>query len=269
MCRVATATPAGRSTDRLRARIKEVGWAYVLGRLLPPEFDTALGQPGRHVPCPVHGGVDGFRFFAKGRALDPDGGGICNSCGAFADGFRILRWVHGWTFAEAAKRIEDLLGAETETPRPALLRQVPALRSGPDPERLRQRCREIWASALPLSADAAEPGRVYLRSRGYYGCDLKGLRDVRLHPCLPHFAKRARRPTGRFPALLVVFRNPLGQAINLHQTWLRPDGSGKADLPSNKQFRRVSEPRALSGGALRLFPLVGDTLAVTEGVETA
>jgi len=31
--------------------------------LLAPALTLALRRPGRHVPCPVHGGTDGFRLF--------------------------------------------------------------------------------------------------------------------------------------------------------------------------------------------------------------
>ena len=30
---------------------------------LAPMLKAAMQQPGKHVPCPVHGGKDGFRLF--------------------------------------------------------------------------------------------------------------------------------------------------------------------------------------------------------------
>ena len=37
-------------------------WLEVLGALAPA-LEPALSRVGRHVPCPVHGGIDGFRLF--------------------------------------------------------------------------------------------------------------------------------------------------------------------------------------------------------------
>jgi len=56
-----------------------------------------------HVSCPVHGGEDGFRFFHDAPVT---GGGVCNTCGAFKDGFRLLCWVNGWSFLQALFAIE-------------------------------------------------------------------------------------------------------------------------------------------------------------------
>ena len=37
-------------------------WGEVLLRLAPSLRD-AIARPGRHVPCPVHGGTNGFRMY--------------------------------------------------------------------------------------------------------------------------------------------------------------------------------------------------------------
>ncbi|MGB5675668.1 MAG: primase-helicase zinc-binding domain-containing protein, partial [Gemmatimonadota bacterium] len=64
-------------------------WIEILGAVAPA-LEPALSHPGRHVPCPVHGGKDGFRLF---RDVDRTGGGVCNTCGSFHDGFALLMWV--------------------------------------------------------------------------------------------------------------------------------------------------------------------------------
>ena len=61
-------------------------WTEIL-EAVAPALEPALRRPGRHVPCPVHGGKDGFRLF---RDVAQTGGGICNTCGAFHDGFAVL-----------------------------------------------------------------------------------------------------------------------------------------------------------------------------------
>lgn len=76
---------------------------------LAPMLKAAMQQPGKHVPCPVHGGKDGFRLF-------PDyadaGSCVCNTCGSFRDGFETLEWLHGWGFAETLKRVSCVLGLQ-------------------------------------------------------------------------------------------------------------------------------------------------------------
>ena len=73
---------------------------------LAPSLKQALEHPGRHVPCPVHGGEDGFRLFPN---YETNGSGICNTCGARTDGFAMLMWVNQWTFRQAVTAVGDLL----------------------------------------------------------------------------------------------------------------------------------------------------------------
>jgi putative DNA primase/helicase len=55
--------------------------------------------------------------------------------------------------------------------------------------------------------------------------------------------------------------------VGIHRTFLRKDGSGKADLPRDWQ-KLAKGP--IGGGAVRLaMPRPGEWLAVTEGIETA
>jgi putative DNA primase/helicase len=49
---------------------------------------------------------------------------------------------------------------------------------------------------------------------------------------------------------------------------LRPNGAGKADVPSPKKLMSPASPGATRGGAVRLFE-PGETLALAEGIETA
>jgi phage/plasmid primase-like uncharacterized protein len=60
--------------------------------LVAPQLNQAMRANGDHVPCPVHGGEDGFRLFPDWRQ---SGGGICNTCGTFGNGVLLLAWLFG------------------------------------------------------------------------------------------------------------------------------------------------------------------------------
>lgn len=74
---------------------------------LAPTFKAAMQRPGKHVPCPVHGGKDGFRLFPD---YEQTGSCVCNTCGTFHDGFAALEWLHGWGFAETLEKVARVLG---------------------------------------------------------------------------------------------------------------------------------------------------------------
>ena len=57
-------------------------WDAILA-VIAPQSIVALKHKERHVPCPVHGGKDGFRVF-KDVAIT--GGSVCNTCGCNNDG---------------------------------------------------------------------------------------------------------------------------------------------------------------------------------------
>ena len=82
-------------------------WARVMATLVGEPLQRAIARLGRHVPCPVHGGKDGFRLF---RDFDDTGGGICNQCGSFKNGIALLMFVQGCSFTEALEQVAELLG---------------------------------------------------------------------------------------------------------------------------------------------------------------
>ncbi len=142
------------------------------------------------------------------------------------------------------------------------------LRSGdytpPDPETLAQREREakaeaekraaqakrLWKEAQPIAGTAAE---AYLRGRGIT-CPLP--RTLRFHPEAWH------GPTARrYPAMVAAVQGAGAAAV--HRTWLRADGSGKADIEPAKAMLG-----ATAGGAVRLAD-GPSRLVVAEGIESA
>ncbi len=238
----------------LKNRLKG-GWESVL-LALAPELLPAIERAPRHVPCPVHGGVDGFRLYRNWRE---DGGGICNTCGNFPDGFALIGWLRGWSFKETLQEVAQVLSGGAL---PAVTR-----RSAPEAVRrndpaLRERIRKIFLESYPLAAPGAEVARRYLARRRIRVFEVLSLG---LHPDLPYF--ESGREVGRYPALVAVFQDPSGQAVTLHRIYLTPDGK-KAPVPAPKKTMPVPQGLSLSGAAVRLGP-PGPVLGLAEGIETA
>ncbi len=88
-------------------KIAAEGRWYDICSALAPHLGPAMERIGRHVPCPVHGGEDGFRLF---KDFEKTGGGICNTCGAKTDGFALLSWITGWDLNTTVNAVGAYLG---------------------------------------------------------------------------------------------------------------------------------------------------------------
>lgn len=249
----------------IKARARGM-WIEIL-LALAPELEPASRRPGRHVPCPVHGGRDGFRLF---RDAHETGGGICNTCGAFSDGFAVLMWLRGWRFPEAVKAVAGIIDPLGAAAPPSRRRTVPPPPppsvSQEEMERRAERLRRWWKEALPI--EEAAPLRAYLARRGL---PLPSDRRVmRLHPSLPYFERREGRvrKLGVFPTVLAMVQDGNGKPVTLHRIFLTTRGE-KAPVASPKKLACYHEgARELRGAAIRLAP-PGQVLGVAEGIETA
>ncbi len=109
--------------------------------------------------------------------------------------------------------------------------------------------KRVWDEAQPIEGTLAE---TYLRGRGIT-CDLP--RVLRFHGSCWH------GPTAkRYPALVAAVQGATGPAV--HRTYLRADGSGKADIDPVKVILG-----AVAGGAVRLAG-GHSRLVVAEGLES-
>ena len=106
----------------------------------------------------------------------------------------------------------------------------------------------LWKEAQPIGGTIAE---TYLRGRGIT-CPLPD--TLRFAPSCWHASAQ------RFPAMVALVE---GCAFAVHRTYLRADGSGKADVEPAKAMLG-----AVAGGAVRLAGGPGP-LVVAEGIETA
>lgn len=243
-------------TVRERARGR---WIGILGRLAPT-LAPALARPGRHVPCPVHGGSDGFRVF---RDVAETGGGICNSCGPRRDGFALLMWVNAWGFRETLEAVARELGIDTGHPRTIEARPRPVVvaRTDQDPTMAETALRRVWSETLDPDDRQALPLRRYLSRRGI---DAEpDPRVLRFHPRLAYYDGTTRIAT--FPALVAKVSDADGRPVSLHRIYLDRAGHKAPVAHPKKMMPAIG---TLCGGAVRLYP-AGPTLGIAEGIETA
>lgn len=168
----------------------------------------------------------------------------------------LLRCYAGCSGGEviAALRACGLWSARGETTR-ARVRPTAVVRHddrGADQARV-DAAQRVWHAARSA---ANSPVDTYLRhARGV-------LTDV--VPIDIGFVPDLRHPTGiKAPAMVCGVRSPDGTIRGVHRTWLRRDGSGKADLqPQKAMLGRCA------GGAVRLSSSWAGELQITEGVET-
>lgn len=266
-------------------------WMQILGALAP-ELAPALRKYGRHVPCPVHGGRDGFRLF---KDVEETGGGICNTCGSRHDGFAVLMWINHWDFKQTLNQVADYLGVEKQPVEPvhpagnknadreetatavaplvdARPRNVPVKHQpyeGGYNAKLHERIRKLWADCMPYSSRQAEPVRRYFNSRQiWFDVDEVEKSDsLRFKPDLPYYEEDGRE-AGTFPAIVCAIRDVAGNLITLHRTYLTTAGN-KAKVDNVKKMYPVPEGCELSGASVRLGEPKEGILGLAEGLETA
>ncbi|MDI3336401.1 toprim domain-containing protein [Defluviimonas aestuarii] len=208
----------------------------------------ALGGDWRHgsglAPCPICQ-PEGRR---DQRALSlSDGGGRllvhCHKSGcAVLNELRNLNLIEGRGLPSAAPD-----PAEAERQRAEVRRkEVQRLKTAHD----------LFSAGVNCEGT---PAQTYLEARGIHGLRFAKLRaTLRFHPAALH------TPSGvHLPAMLAQIRGPKGEALGIHRTYLRPDGSGKAEVTPAKMMLGPS-----AGGAVRIGPN-GPVIALAEGIETA
>jgi phage/plasmid primase-like uncharacterized protein len=229
-------------------------WREILAALAP-QLQAALDRAGRHVPCPVHGGRDGYRLF---KNVAETGGSVCNTCGVFPDGFATLMWANGWDFPTALRAVAEYLDGCSQS----AVHAVAAQKKGEDGEKLRQALNRVWRESVSIRDREAEPARLYLARRGI---SISPPETLRFHPSLSYYD--GDKKVGEFPAIIAMVTGADGRPVTIHRTYLTPDGE-KAPVESPKKLMSYPKDRKLIGGAIRLVE-PGPMLAVAEGLETA
>jgi putative DNA primase/helicase len=134
-------------------------WERVLPDLAPA-LKEAVERRGKHVPCPVHGGRDGFRVFPD---VDQTGGGVCNTCGFFADGLSLLMWVNDSDFSRTIREVAEHVGGQ---PVSSIRREWPSVASG-----IARRCHpprtpQSHLAGIPSADSTRKPSRRVSTWRG-------------------------------------------------------------------------------------------------------
>jgi len=231
-------------------------WPYIHEDLVP-DLAEAIRHAGYHVPCPFHGGKDGFRLF---KDYMETGGGICTQCGGFRDGFRLLAYALACTVDEAEEAVKAWLLGELATP--TLHRRPPPPPTAPpvDPAEALMYNQRLWTGTRVLTGSPVER---YLLWRGI---PLESHpRTLRYHPNLRYYDPKAKKLVGVFPGLLTAVQTPSGAVAALHRIFLTAEGR-KAPVDKAKKLTGKSE--SLRGAAIRLFPCTEEVLGVGEGIET-
>lgn len=285
----------------LKDRLKGKGLAAL--QLLAPELEDAIAafdgdnpiNPGlKHVPCPVHGGTDGFRLFDD---VEDSGGGICNTCGPFADAQRLLGWLyayreHGaipsdfsvtelqnryivaardelWHFVKTGKALNPDMAD----------RPVRLAKTISDEERAAKKAKELemrtwtmnFAAKLYKSASRNDPHiSAYFAARGIHNVAVPNI--MAYHAGTPYYAKKGDEPQF-FPTILMpVVVGPLerAKAKALHRIYLQVHSDGRVTKAPLENAKKILSWGDYTGAAIRLYPLGDSTLLVlAEGPETA
>jgi phage/plasmid primase-like uncharacterized protein len=222
-----------KTTEAARGR-----WRGILATMGIPETHLK----GKHGPCPLCGeGKDRFRFDDR----EGKGSWICNRCGA-GDGMALAMRFTGLPFADAAARVDEII----RNVKPDVIQPKRELT---ERERLAA-LRALWSETRKAEDDDLLSR--YLASRGI-SVDVPD--DLR-------FAPRVRDGEGGIrPAIVALVRDAGGKPVTLHRTFLKPDGSGKAEMASPRKLMPGPVP---DGSAVRLGPL-REEMGIAEGIETA
>ncbi len=232
-------------------------WPSILSELAP-ELTPAIERLGKHTPCPVHGGRDGFRMF---NDANETGGGICNTCGSFPDGIALLQWVNGWSFPQCLEMIGEYLGLTGEATIPFSQKSKPPYQASKPrdwtPER--EWLSRIWSETIQDDGTIQR----YLEERGL---SIPVPESLRLHPGLRSTNSDKQRE-GIYPAMVARFLCG-GELTGLHVTYLDPDEPRKASVEIPRKTTKCCD--SINGSAIQLFPHQPDApIILAEGIETA
>lgn len=228
-------------------------------------LDSTYLRHGKGGPCPLcMDGKDRYSWSNKYGGVY-----VCRVCtgGKYRSGMDLLMRHMDYSFIEAANHVRSYFGINGSANDLAVverLAQAPRREYKPDPQRSLARMSRQWNESLAVTP--GDPVYQYLMYR------VEGLtevpQEIRYHPALEYWVAAdhpEERPVllGKFAAMLVRGFDHQDCLVQLHKTYLTPDGR-KADVPSPK---KTDVGIGSNEYALRLgVPSVD--LGVSEGIET-
>ncbi|GLR65050.1 toprim domain-containing protein [Marinospirillum insulare] len=239
-------------------------WDFIVSTIAPSTLD-AINSNCSHVPCPIHGGQDGFRVY---RDFNETGGSVCNTCGNFSDGFATLEFATGLSISEVITQVRDLL-----EDKPVLVSRKAKAASLPKPKtaanKATDRLRAAWLQSSQNDTSLIEK---YVASRGLP----VGLADVWASQARQNSVMRTYQKVegvivnfGVQPAILSIVYNGDDQAISLHRTYLDSEGAKNTVLPNAKTLMPSKEGVEWFSCSVRLGDVPAATLNLAEGIETS
>ena len=220
----------------------------------------------RHQACPFCGGKDRFRFADKGKGL-----WVCTDCtaGSYMGGMQFLqRHLGHGDLTETARWIHDYYDGNPAAAAITPIKRTFDSADMTEHERRRriQKMQGVWDGAHEVRP--GDPVDLYLRRRvpGLTSIDP----SIRCHPALEYWERPVDpngRPVliGRYPTMIVRGFDVHGNLVQVHKTYLTPDGQ-KAPVTNVK---KTDVGVGSNSFALRLMDVEGDELGVGEGIETA
>lgn len=255
-------------------------WGFVISSLYGNLFSEAMNNPGvSRCGCPNHPSdkakPDGFRFF---QDFEGSGGGVCNTCGSFSDGFDLIQWMDSCTPFEALCKVEEVLGIERKGKKPTKhpQRKLPQRKevasqkvSETDIAKRDELLERMWSESIPLTEldEDHQAVRYLMKTRGINSLAfVKDQKMIRFHPEL-YYSSDTEEAT-KLPGLVSMFHKSDGQVNGLHRTFLDPVLPNKADVKiGKKMLSRLGEK---VHGAIRLYGHEGFSshINICEGLET-
>lgn len=239
-------------------------WVAIM-HALAPDLSDALSKNGRHVPCPVHGGKDGFRLV---KDFNLSGIAFSNKDGKLGNGFKLLQWLFGCSYREAIEMVDDYFAGSIKYDNTVRhLAPVQKANTGDFSKVLK-----LWnagmtvAQAYHANAKSFSVVKSYFESRGL-NIGLVKDEDVRLVDNLV-YGKDDAGNFIKFAGFVCAVRNVSGEIQTLHRFFLDDNGH-KANVENPKKMMAIADGKTVTGAAIRFGKPVDGILAIAEGVETA
>lgn len=204
-------------------------WEQIFSALDLPPLTGGKHWQGE---CPLCKGKGKFRFTNR----YDQGDWIC-VCGS-GDGFDLIMQRDRLTYAEAAKKVDELIGHKSD------LKPMPPTLAQTESERFKR-----------LQQLGGSPVELYLQLRGI---EVLPQRAVRFSPS-EYYDEAAKHP-----AMVAIAADDRGRPVYRHCTYL--DGSDKIGAEVQRKLFTLTEYQGSC--AVRLFQ-VTEEMGIAEGIETA